>query len=293
MSAHTGSTARSSSGAAAAADASAGGAVGAAAEARGAHAVNPRYTVQSLVVGLRVLEALAKRGEPRGVTELARDIGASKWVIFRHLQTLRSEGFAVQDPGTDKYELGPRLYALKDALHDRFPWAHKAREEMIRLRQEVGYTVSVASPLEDWSGVAIIDVLGGTQDVQFTLKIGAVFEFHTSAHGKTTLAFGDQALLERTIARGLKPRTPKTIVSPEALRREIKRVRKQGWAMAPEQADLGMNALTAPIFSSQGRFEGSIGVFGSLEQIGPNPPEPLVRAVVQAARRISQRLWSK
>lgn len=293
MSAHTGSTARSSSGAAAAADASAGGAVGAAAEARGAHAVNPRYTVQSLVVGLRVLEALAKRGEPCGVTELARDIGASKWVIFRHLQTLRSEGFAVQDPGTDKYELGPRLYALKDALHDRFPWAHKAREEMIRLRQEVGYTVSVASPLEDWSGVAIIDVLGGTQDVQFTLKIGAVFEFHTSAHGKTTLAFGDQALLERTIARGLKPRTPKTIVSPEALRREIKRVRKQGWAMAPEQADLGMNALTAPIFSSQGRFEGSIGVFGSLEQIGPNPPEPLVRAVVQAARRISQRLGSK
>lgn len=257
-----------------------------------APAARSRYTVQSLVVGLRVLEALARGGEPRGVTELARDLGTSKWVIFRHLQTLRGEGFAVQDPGTEKYELGPRLYALKDALQDRFPWAHKAREEMIRLRQEVGYTVSVASPLEDRSGVTIIDVLGGTQDVQYTLKFGAIFEFHTSAHGKLVLAFGDPALLERTIARGLTLRTPKTIVSPEALRREVKKVRKQGWAMAPEQADVGMNALTAPIFSGQGRFEGSIGVFGSLEQIGPNPPEPLVRAVVQAARRISQRLGS-
>jgi len=256
-------------------------------------AAGSRYTVQSLVVGLRVLEALAKRGEPRGVTELARDLGASKWVIFRHLQTLRSEGFAVQDPGTEKYEVGPRLYALKDALHDRFPWAHKAREEMIRLRQEVGYTVSVATPLEDRSGVTIIDVLGGRQDVQHTLKIGAIFEFHTSAHGKNTLAFGDPALLERIIARGLPPRTPKTIVSPDALRREVRKVRKQGWAMAPEQADLGMNALTAPVFSSPGRLEGSIGVFGSIEQIGPNPPEPLVRAVVQAARRVSQRLGSQ
>ncbi len=252
-----------------------------------------RYTVQSLVVGMRVLEALAKCGEPRGVTELARDLGTSKWVIFRHLQTLRGEGFAVQDPDTEKYELGPRLYALKDALHDRFPWSHKAREEMIRLRQEVGYTVSVASPLEDLSGVTIIDVLGGTQDVLYTLKIGAIFQFHCSAHGKLVLAFGDPGLLERTIARGLSARTSKTIVSPDALRREITRVRKRGWAMAPEEADVGMNALTAPIFSSGGRHEGSIGVFGSLEQIGPNPPPSLVRAVMQSAHRISQRLGSE
>ena len=258
--------------------------------ARPMHTTTSRYTVQSLVVGMRVLEALARSGEPRGVTELARDLGTSKWVIFRHLQTLRGEGFAVQDPDTEKYELGPRLYALKDALQDRFPWSHRAREEMIRLRQEVGYTVSVSSPLEDWSGVTIIDVLGGTQDVLHTLKIGAVFQFHCSAHGKLVLAFGDPGLLERTIARGLNAKTPKTIVSPDALRREVGRVRKRGWAMAPEEADVGMNALTAPIFSSGGRHEGSIGVFGSLEQIGPNPPLSLVRAVTQAARRISQRL---
>lgn len=252
-----------------------------------------RYTVQSLVVGMRVLEALAKSGEPRGITDLARTLGTTKWVIFRHLQTLRSEGFAVQDPDTEKYELGPRLYALKDALHDRFPWSHKARDEMIRLRQAIGYTVSVASPLEDWSGVTVIDVLGGTQDVRFTLKIGAIFQFHCSAHGKLALAFGDSDLLERTIAQGLTARTPKTIVSPDALRQEVQGVRKRGWAMAPEEADLGMNALTAPIFSSQGRLEGSIGVFGSMEQIGANPPASFVRAVVQSARRISQRLGSQ
>ncbi|HLJ20993.1 MAG TPA: IclR family transcriptional regulator C-terminal domain-containing protein, partial [Stellaceae bacterium] len=144
-----------------------------------------------------------------------------------------------------------------------------------------------------WTGVTIIDVLGGIQDVRYTLKIGAVFQFHCSAHGKLALAFGDRELLERTIARGLAARTPKTIVSPDALRREVQHVRKHGWAMAPEEADLGMNALTAPIFSSQGRFEGSIGVFGSLEQIGASPPTSLVRAVVQAARRISQRLGSQ
>ncbi len=66
-----------------------------------------RYTVQSLVVGLRVLEALAKGGEPRGVTELARALGTTKWVIFRHLHTLCGQKFVVQDAVTEKYEIGP------------------------------------------------------------------------------------------------------------------------------------------------------------------------------------------
>lgn len=260
---------------------------------RASAATRSRYTVQSLVVGIRLLEALAKRGEPRGVTDLARDLGTSKWIIFRHLYTLCGEGFVVQDASTEKYEIGPRLYALKDALHDRFPWAHKAREEMIRLRQEVGLTATVAGPLEDWSGVAVIDVLGGPQNVLFTLKIGAVFGFHTSAHGKLALAFGAAGLLERTVARGLASKTPRSIVSPDALRREVAKIRRQGWSTAPEQDAIGMNALTAPIFSSEGRFEGSIGVFGSLEQISANPPPALIGAVVRSARTISQRLGCK
>jgi DNA-binding IclR family transcriptional regulator len=164
---------------------------------------------------------------------------------------------------------------------------------MIRLRQEVAYTVALAAPLDDGSGVTIIDVLGGMQDVQFTLKLGALFEFHASAHGKLALAFGDPNLLEQVIARGLKPRTPKTIIRPELLRREVAKVRRNGWAMAPDEADLGMNALTAPVFSGLGRYEGSIGIFGSLEQIGPKPPATLIRAVTGAAARISRQLGAR
>lgn len=260
------------------------------ARAESGNPAKSRYTVQSLVVGLRVLEALAKGGEPRGVTELARALGTTKWVIFRHLHTLCGQKFVIQDAVTEKYEIGPRFYALKEMVPDRFAWAHKARGEMLRLRQEAEFTVAIAGPLEDDSGVVIIDVKGGMQNVQFMLKVGAVFDYHASAHGKLALAFGDPRLLERVIAQGLPRRARKTITAPDALRREITKVRKRGWAMAPEEADPGMNALTAPFFSSQGKFEGSIGIFGSLDQISDNPPPALVRAVVQAAQRISRRL---
>jgi DNA-binding IclR family transcriptional regulator len=255
--------------------------------------VKSRYTVQSLVVGLRIVEALAKGGGLRGVTELARDLGTTKWVIFRHLHTLCEQGFAVRDPVTEKYEVGRRLHALKDALPSRYVWVHRSREDTLRLRQEVGLTVSVATPLEDRSGVIIIDVQAGSQNVLFTLKLGAIFDFHSSAHGKVALAFGDADLLERTIERGMRKATPRTITSPDALRREIKKVRERGWADAPEQAEVNMNALVAPVFSAQGLYEGSIGIFGSIEQIQSEPAAHLVRAVVHAARCVSERLGGK
>jgi len=249
-----------------------------------------RYRVQSLVAGLRVLEALAKCGEPRGVTDLARELGTTKWVTFRHLYTLCSEGFVIQDRATEKYEVGPRLHGLRDFLPNRFAWGHKAFDDMLRLRQEVGLTAVIAAPLEDETGVTVLDVQTGTQNVQHTLKVGAVFEFHASAHGKLALAFGSPQLFDRVTARPLCARTAKTIVSVGALRREIAKVRKRGWAMAPEESDVGMNALTAPIFSNQGTFVGSIGVFGSLQQMSATPGEALVTAVIEAANRISQRL---
>jgi DNA-binding IclR family transcriptional regulator len=243
-------------------------------------------------MGLRILEALAKNGGLRGVTELARDLGTTKWVIFRHLHTLCEQGFATRDPVSEKYEVGRRLHALKDALPSRYGWVHRAREDMLRLRQETQFTVTIAIPLEDRSGVRIIEVQGGNQNqnVMYMMKLGAFYQFHCSAHGKLALAFGDPDLLEATIARGLPRITPKTIVSPEGLRREVKRVRERGWADSFEQAEVNMSALTSPIFSAQGVYEGSIGIFGPSDQIRQEPAPALIRAVMQAAQRVTEQL---
>jgi DNA-binding IclR family transcriptional regulator len=253
-------------------------------------AVKSRYTVQSLAIGLHVLETLVRAGGLVGVTELAARLGVSKWVAFRHLQTLCEQGFAVRDASSDKYEVGRRLSALMDMLPPRFAWIHRAREDMHRLRQEVGLTVALAGLLRDERGVTIIDVHTGNQDVLLAPKLGAVFDFHCSAHGKTALAFGKPELLARAIEGALPSRGPKTITNAEALRREIRKVKKRGWADAAEQAESSMNAITAPIFSLNRAYEGSIGIFGSIDQLPPNPPAAYVRAVVAAAARISRRL---
>jgi DNA-binding IclR family transcriptional regulator len=179
---------------------------------------------------------------------------------------------------------------MQEALPPQFAWVQRAREDMHRLRQQVGLTVAIASLLRDRSGVSVIDVHAGSQDVTLTLRVGATFRFHASAHGKIALGFGDPDLLETTLARPLLKHGPKTITNPDALRREIRKVRERGWADAPDQAEAGMNAITAPIVSRGDAYEGSIGIFGTIEQVPAEPPDHLIVAVKDAAKRISRRL---
>lgn len=251
-----------------------------------------RYSVQSLLLGLRVLEALAASGKDRGVTELAAELDTTKWRIFRHLHSLCEEGYASQDPATGKFQVGRRTYALVEMLPNRFSFVREARSEMSALRNERGHTVVLAAPMNG-TGVIVLDVLEGIHVVQFSLKIGAIFDLHASAHGKSALAFGAEEWLEQTIARGLRRNTDYTMTDPQVLRRAIERIRKQGWSSAPEESFRGVNTIVAPVFSASRKYLGSIGIFGSVDSIPRNPNRKDVEAVVACARRISHRLGWK
>ena len=74
------------------------------------------------------------------------------------------------------------------------------------------------------------------------------------------------------------------------LKAEIKRVRKQGWAVAPEEVLTGINALAAPVFGAQGTLAGTITVLGSVQFLQAVPAPEQVAAVLNAAGAISDRL---
>lgn len=262
------------------------------AASRAATARGPRNSVQSLMLGLRVIEALASTGKERGITELAIHLGTTKWRVFRHLHSLCEEGYVTQDAASGKFQIGRRTYALLESLPNRFSFVREARDEMTALRDLRGHTVVLAAPADD-SGVVVIDAIEGAHAVQFSLKIGAIFDLHASAHGKAALAFGPSSWLERVIAGELRRHTEFTITDPRALRREIERIRSQGWASAFEESFRGINTVVAPIFSASRNYVGSIAVFGSVEALPRAADRKDVEAVIAAARRISQRLGWK
>lgn len=242
-------------------------------------------------LALRIIEQLASSPTQQGVTELANALGASKWRLFRHIHTLREEGFVLQDARTEKFELGSRFYGLTRAIPRRFRFLDIARPAMVGLQRDTGCTVVVAGLVDD--KMVVLDTESGAGADPLVVARGKPHDLHASAHGKVALAFGPPALLEETLMAPLRRYTSRTITDPDRLRRIVAQVRKRGWATALEEGPrTGMNVAAAPILASGPTFEGSIGfiVPGPACAARSREIEDGIEALTAAAEAISRRL---
>ncbi|HEX7053162.1 MAG TPA: IclR family transcriptional regulator [Burkholderiales bacterium] len=250
-----------------------------------------RYGIRSASLTLGILEQLARSPFQQGITELARALGTSKWRLFRHVHSLREAGYVIQDPRTERFELGTRFYALTRAIPRRFAFADFARPAMVELQREIGHTVVIAALVHD--RMVVLDTVAGEGNERLVIAHGKPHDLHASAHGKVALAFGPPGLLDAVTAAPLRRYTAYTITDPDRLRRVVAQVRQRGWASAFEEGPrTGMNTIAAPLFGAGGRFEGSMGfiVPGAARIVRSRLFEGDVEALTAAARKVSARL---
>jgi DNA-binding IclR family transcriptional regulator len=236
-----------------------------------------------LVLG--ILEALATRSSV-GVTELAKQLDTTKARVYRHLRTLVGQRYATQDEGSERYAAGPRLIAISRVvtLTPDEGLVRLARPAIHRLRDGLGHTVNLS--LVYGNSVSIVETLQGNALIDVVMRTHAGMPLHSTAAGKLLLA-------ERLTRGGKLPPGPfekfteHTLVAQQALRTELRRVQKQGWAMAPEETVLGINALSAPIRDHRGELVAMISVMNSIQFVPRRPSRALIGAVRAAAQEIS------
>jgi DNA-binding IclR family transcriptional regulator len=254
---------------------------------RSATATEPLPGVQAVQLVLEVLEHLAKR-EVAGVTEIANALGSTKARVHRHLRTLVNTGYAVQEAVGDRYRAGPRLTVLAQMLASENALASVARPIMIRLRDQLSHGVTLAKV----SGtiVKMVDGVEGNGLINVSVRVGYDLPLHANAGGKLLLAFGPPDLYARLDALPLEQFTEHSITDVDTLRAEVDRVREQGWANAPEEFVIGINALSAPIFDRDKRLVGTLGLVDSIQFLRRRPTAEQIAAVTGAAAEITRHL---
>lgn len=241
--------------------------------------------VQAVVLALRMLEHIAQSQRALGVTELARAFGTTKSRIHRHLQTLVGAGYLIHESETERYRVSARLMALGQTVSEGHELSITARPAMIDLRERFGHSVGLSVP--EGPSMRIIATLPGRSNIEMGVKPGSLLPLHSSAQGKIGLAFGDEGLIRQLMQKPLDASTPETLIDPVELAASLQSIRKQGWAVAPNESLIGINALATPIFDAMGRFSGSIAVVDSIQFIPGEPSAALIEGVKQAANRIS------
>jgi IclR family transcriptional regulator, KDG regulon repressor len=67
-------------------------------------------------------------------------------------------------------------------------------------------------------------------------------------------------------------------------------VARRGFASAPEEAMLGLNAVAAPIFDAQDACIAAVALVGSIQFLPEKPRQSDVAQLIEAARQISRKL---
>src|SRR5690606_27539600 len=175
--------------------------------------------------GLRLIEALARSERPRGITDLANELGLTKSNVHRLLATLQFHGYVRQLAEDRSYELTTRIWELGSRVVDRMDLVRVARPSLERLAAITGETVHL-SMLDD-TDVVYLDKIESEHHIRAHTRVGARAPAFTMATGKAMLAHVPRSYLER-FRPLMKRYTPTTRTSIEELAADVELARQQG-----------------------------------------------------------------
>jgi IclR family transcriptional regulator, KDG regulon repressor len=244
--------------------------------------------VQSIVAALEILEYLAREPEPVGVATIAAALGSTKSRVYRHLRTLLTRGYIYQAGSFEKYQIGSRLVSLSHAVAAHFQLANIGSTAITQLRDALGHFTVLSE--RDRDGMRVVATRAGKSMLQVQVKEGSLLPYHASAQGKLCLAFAEPALLEQVCRNKLEAFTPYSIPTARALRAEIDRVRRNGYATAFNESMVGTNILAAPILGPGQVLRGTVAVIDSVQFLPQHPTRNQITRVVAAARQITRLL---
>lgn len=247
--------------------------------------------IQAVTLALQIIEALAFADRPQGVTELAKTLGTTKTRIFNYLQTLAENGYAVQEPETERYRVGVRVSQIGGAVANEFNLLSLSRTPMRRVHQAVGHTIVLSK--FDGTTLYTVDQIEGTSILKISVVMGNVLGLHSSAQGKLVLAFGPARLLEDTIAKGLKPATKDTITDPERLRREVRSIQSRGWAFTSNETRIGVNALAVPILDKSRQLVATLAIVAVADDFPQKSINRALPVLQESAAEISAGLSAR
>jgi DNA-binding IclR family transcriptional regulator len=226
-----------------------------------------------------------------GVSRISRELGLSKAVVYRILQSLAARGLVELEPASHEYRLGPAAAALgARALRDSD--LRTVSFDVLRgLRDDVGETATLTALVP--RGRMYLDQFEGVHEIKMTVELGRLFPLHAGSSGKCMLAFLPERQRAELLAGDLPRLTERTVVEPEKLRSELDSIRVSGYATSGGERQPDAGSVAAPIFTVSGSVVGAISVCGPRYRVTAEFVERIAPKVTAAAAEISRRLgWS-
>ncbi len=249
---------------------------------------NTDYTIKVLDKAFKILGLFSEKKASFSIKEICKLLGFNKSSTFRIVKNLEDAAFLTKDSNTGKYKLGFSIYHL-GTMADSYTQIHKlARPFLKKLSDQCIETVHFA--VLDQGKVLYIDKITGNRALAVTSKIGTKLPCHCTGVGKLLISDISEDELKEIIEEwGLPKLTPNTITSLSALKKELETIRKRGYSIDNEEAEMGLKCIAAPLINSKGRMFAAISISAPKERFNSEKSN-FKTIVMNTAKAISDNL---
>jgi len=242
-----------------------------------------KNSIQVIERMMKLLDVLADSADAVSLKILAGKAGLHPSTAHRILTALVRDRM-VERVEQGSYRLGMRLLELGNLVKSRISVRELALPFRRELLAQIGEAVNLSVRRDD-EIVYIERTSSGRSLMRVVNIIGARAPLHITAVGKLFLLDdgpdGVKTYAERT---GLPGYTKNTIQSLPALERELEKVRRQGYALDNEEAELGVRCIGAGVRDDTGALISGLSVSAPAERMKP----AWASLVKETAERISR-----
>lgn len=247
--------------------------------------------VRALDRGLAVLQAFSRERPAMTLADVARATNLTRATARRLLLTLVELGYLQLDGR--EFRLTPKVLNIGYAYLSSLDLARLAQPAMEALAEYTHESCSAA--VLDGTEIVYVARVPAKRILTISLGLGSRLPAYATSMGRVLLAGLAPAQLDRTLATcSFEALTPKTLVDPAAVREELDRVRRQGWALVDQELELGLRSIAAPLRNRPGCAVAALNVSTHASRVDPDQLHgEFLPALLETAARITEGLASR
>lgn len=207
------------------------------------------HFVRSLERGLAVIRAFDADNPELTLSQVARSCDLTRAAARRFLLTLADLGYVHTDGRM--FRLAPRVLELGYAYLAGLTLPQIAERHLEQLADATRESSSLC--ILDGDDVVYVARVPTRRIMAAAITVGTRFPAHLTSVGRVILAdLADEEIEVRLARTELRPLTAHTLTSPTLLRAELRRVRRQGYAIVDQELEEGLCSIAAPVRDRDG-----------------------------------------
>ena len=209
---------------------------------------------------VEILKLVSKNPEGITLDEICERMGLPQTSAYDIVTTLGEMGMVnVLRGQKQRYTIGLTAYRIGINYTNNLDFIGTIEPQLRAFAKEVGKTVFFGTR----SGHEIVYICKFEPEnpIITTSTVGSKNPMYCTSLGKAILAFTDEETCGEILGQiKFQKKTERTILSVEALKKELERVREQGYALDAREVEEHMECVGAPVFGPDGNVLGAISI---------------------------------